>query len=159
MAPFLLCRCRLLIGCAPPVFFPCRCRSLTTEPHNKLSCLVSFLRAQPASLRPDALPSRARSLSYSRHYPQSRPRPAQADSDYWWTHVTHVPCLVKTAHTDRLPSRARAGCVTSPSGPTALHHPAPSTGTVMVGTLLGAGRLLRRPSHFPSDADNGWSPC
>ena len=63
---------------------------------------------------------------------------AHADLDHL---QTHVPCSVKTAHTDRLTSQALAGGVTSALGLNALHRPAPATGTVTVWTLLGPGRL------------------
>ena len=103
------------------------------------------------------LPRRARSRSYN--HPQSRSRSAQADSDHW---RTHVPCSVKTAHTDRLPLLAQAGLVTSPSGSTTLHRPAPSTGAVTVGHPCSAqadSDPKRRPSHAPRGADNGCSRC
>ena len=88
------------------------------------------------------LPSRARSRPQPRHYSRTRPSPAQADSDY---RQTHVPCLVKTAHSYRLPLRARPGWVTSPTGQTPPHRPNPK-GWSRHGTKLGSGRL-----GFPQD--------
>jgi hypothetical protein len=83
------------------------------------------------------LPSRARSRPHPRHYSRSRPSPAQADSDH---RQTHVPCLVKIAHSYRLPLRARPGWVTSPTGQTPLRRPNPK-GWSRHGTKLGSGRL------------------
>ena len=97
-----------------------------------------FTNFMASYLRPPLyLPPRARSRSQS--HPQSRPRPAQADSDYW---RTHVPCSAKTDHTDRLPPRARAGRVMSPSGSTTLHQPSSLYGNGPGdGSQPGSGRL------------------
>ena len=110
-------------------FFTCRVARPLGLPH--FPSTASYL------LPPLYLPPRARSRSQS--HPQSRPRPAQADSDYW---RTHVPCSAKTDHTDRLPPRARAGRVMSPSGSTTLHQPSSLYGNGLGdGSQPGSGRL------------------
>ncbi len=111
------------ITCAPLALLSCRCRLPTRSPppphmassFQARTTLGSEALSQRShvnlyTIRP---PSRARSRPHPRHYSRSRPSSAQADSDH---QQTHVPCLVKTAHSYRLPLRAQPGWVTSVSG-------------------------------------------